>query len=115
MRTYEFDKQGDWTLGLIEGADELKQAVEHNLYVRLGEWFLNETVGLSREYFEEKPPSKKRITAELTRAILYDERVKEIVSLDLDYNPRERTLYVDFVINTEEGVVDGEIDRRFWI
>lgn len=114
MRTFEFDKEGDWTLDMTEGADELRQAIEHNLYVRLGEWFLNESVGMSRDYFEEKPPNKKRIVAELTRAILYDERVSEVKDIQLDFNRKDRTLDVGFIALTTEGVIDGEINRRFW-
>lgn len=115
MRTFEFDNEGDWTLDMTEGADELRQAIEHNLYTRLGEWFLNETVGMSRDYFEEKPLNQKRIVAELTRAILYEERVSEVRDIQLDFDRQKRTLGVEFTALTKEGVINGEINRRFWL
>lgn len=115
MRTFKFDNKGDWTLGMIEGVDEVAQAVEHNLRIRLGEWFLNETVGMDRTPIERKRFSKREIVAEVTRAILYDDRVREIVSLDVRHEPRERYLIINFKANTTEGVIQREIYRQYRI
>lgn len=115
MRTFEFNDSGDWTLGMVEGIDEVAQAVEHNLRIRLGEWFLNETVGMDREPFQRKNFDEREIVAEVTRTILDEERVNEVTEVNVSYEPRERYMTINFTANTTEGVIQREIYRQYGI
>lgn len=114
MRTWEFDKSGDWTLGMVEGKEELRQSVEHSLYVRLGEWFLDESVGLDRHPTEQKRPIESEVSQEITRAVLQDERIKEVTEVEVKTDLHNRTMQVSFVAKAEDGeVVEIELDRQY--
>ena len=115
MRTFEFNEHGDWTLGMIEGIDEVAQAVEHNLRIRLGEWFLNETIGMDREPIERKNFNEREIVAEVTRTILDEERVNEVTEVTVRHEPRERYMVINFTANTTEGVIQREIYRQYGV
>lgn len=103
MRTFEFI-DNDWTLELVESEQEVVQSIEHNLVTRLGEWFLNETVGLERLY-EHKVYDMRLVKLAIVDAIMYDERVKEVTTINTDLNRYTRKLdvYVEII-----AVVDNE-------
>jgi len=111
MRTFEFDETGDWTLGMVESIDEIRQAVEHNLYIRLGEWFLNESIGMDRAPFERKDYDIREITTEVTRTILEEERIDEVIDIDISHDDRTRLMCIRFTAHTQEGVLQSEIYR----
>lgn len=112
MRTFEFNDKGDWTLGLVEGADEIRQAVEHLLRIGLGEWFLNETIGLDEKPFFRKDYNQREMVAEVTRTIQEEPRVKEVLNVSIDIDKRSRIATVRFTANIEGGgVINGEVNR----
>ena len=96
MRSFEFH-ENDWTLEMIEGEREVVQVIEQNLVTRLGEWFLNETVGLERLY-EEKVYDMRLVKLAIVDAIMYDERVKEVTTIDAELDRYTRKLHVSVVI-----------------
>lgn len=106
MRAFEFDETGDWTLGMVEGKDEIVQSVKHGFLIRLGEWFLDESIGLDRSFFEDKKVYNKRVvSASLTECALQDDRVLEVISINLEFEPHNRILRAEIELNTTEGEI----------
>lgn len=94
MRTFEFNRDGDWTLGMVEGQAEVQQSVEHAFKTRLSEWFLDESIGLDRTNIESRDYRERDIADDLRETALQDERVLEVLELKLDFDRRARKLRV---------------------
>lgn len=108
MRTFEFDDNGDWTLEMVSGKDEILQSISHSLKTRLGEWFLDESIGLSRVNLQSKVYKEKDISYDIIEAIKQDERVVDVSDIRLDYDRRSRLLKIEVEIQAE---VNDNIER----
>lgn len=110
MRSFEF-YENDWTLEMVEGEREVVQVIEQNLVTRLGEWFLNETVGLERLY-EEKAYDMRLIKLAIVDAIMYESRVKEVTKIETELNRYTRKLdvYVELTAVVENEEVEVQLN-----
>lgn len=90
----------------IDDAERVAQQIKIQLMTFLGEWFLDTTHGVP--YLEQilvKNPDGNIIEAILRSQIL---KVPDVVSVDdmiLTYDPKKRTLEVEFWANTNYGMV----------
>lgn len=92
---------------LIDGRQEIRQRLIHNLKTFLGEWFLDTTLGVP--YFQivfVKGASPALIADVLKSAILSTVGVTTLTRFEpLDLQPN-RALIVDFSVKTTQGTID---------
>lgn len=99
-----------YDLPLVRGVDLIRQRLKQRLLTILGEWFLNAEIGLP--WFDElaqKGISDEQITALLMRTIAETDGVQEVVSFDLDFNRRARTIVLSFRVISPEGEIPMEM------
>lgn len=109
MKSFEIDSDGDWTLEMVEGDDELIQSVRHLIYERVGEWFLNQDHGFRHGVLEEKHYSESDIVQAIHDAMYQEPRVLEIIKVDYVFDRMARHLAVDFRLRTVNGEVRGDL------
>lgn len=93
-----------YDLALVTGINLIKQRVKQRLLTILGEWFLDETIGLP--WFTElnqKGIDQDRVRTLLIRGISGTEGVTEVTEFNLEYDNRLRKLTVSFVAQTDAG------------
>lgn len=109
---------GDYVFGrgpgaFITGAPAVAQLVRSRLTLHRGEWFLDDTAGVS--WIEQADgaqsilgarPSPAFIEAEIKRVILQTEGVTSIVTfqIDIDKNTRRAGIYAS--VTTEDGNIE---------
>lgn len=93
-------------LVLVDGIDSLRQEIIIGLYILLGEWFLDTTLGvISIEDLKNNPIDFEALADRAQTEILSHEGVIEILSFENNLD-----LATDaFIINTEILVEDGVI------
>jgi hypothetical protein len=89
-------------------------AIEQEILIRLqfirGEWFLDTTAGLP--YFDNilvKAPNLAAIRTIFVNEILASAGIKSVLSLELDFDRKARTLTVTFSANTDVGQLDSSL------
>lgn len=95
---------------LTEGAERIAQQILITLRFWYGEWFLDRTDGVP--YLEQilvKNPNLNHIRQILSEKILSVNGVVSLDALNLDYNPRLRTLLVDYAATTNYGLVERQV------
>lgn len=100
----------DGDLGLIAGAEAVKQAIETRLKTFYGEWFLDPEGGV--KYFQvilKKNPYRPVVETELRKAILQTPGVARLEYFNLAREPSTRATRVEFRAISSEGVVSGEV------
>ena len=91
---------------LIDDKERIAQQLRITLWEWLGEWFLDARDGVPyREYILIKNPNMKHIRQVLSEHIMKVEGVNRIDELNLNYDPKNRTLIVDFSIDTDDGQI----------
>jgi hypothetical protein len=91
---------------LTDTSDETRQRLTSKFKTYLGEWFLNNSIGIP--YFEDiliKNPDLGRIRSIFREVIINDEQVQEFLSeVTLDLNTITRVLTVSFevLLNNDE-------------
>jgi hypothetical protein len=96
----------NFDLTLTTGADLTVQKIKQTLQLFLGEWFLNDTVGIP--YFSEmldKGKSLTRIQTLYIRALQTIPEILEILEFNINEDRAKRTLNIDFKVRDEEGNV----------
>ena len=96
----------DGKLVLVGGANLVAQRIKITLLTFLGEWFMDTTIGVP--YLEQvliKPADKTKLENIFRKKILSVDGVKKILSIDTLINRAERTLQVEFTVETDEAVV----------
>lgn len=111
------DPDGDNDLIVVNGDLVLvadMAAIKQEIYIRLqfvaGEWFLDTTAGLP--YFENilvKSPNLAAIRTIFMDEILASAGVKSVLKLDLTFNTKQRSLTVDFSVNTDLGLLTDNV------
>ena len=97
-------KDGD--LMIIDNAERVAQQILITLRFWFGEWFLNTGQGVPYlEYILIKNPNINHVRQILTEAILSVEGVQSIDSMELDFDERNRRLYVEYAATTNYGLV----------
>lgn len=91
--------------------DTLEQRIRTRLQTFMGEWYLDEDMGVP--YFQEvlvKNPDVSRVRALLLTALLSVEGVKQVTQFDVAFIPGDRRFTVNFhCISDDEEVVEGTI------
>lgn len=91
---------------LIDNAERVSQQIGITLRFWLGEWFLNTTDGMPYlEYILVKNPNMNHVRQVISDAIRSVEGVDRIDSLVLDYDSKNRQLYVTYEVHTTYGLV----------
>ena len=91
---------------VINNKERIAQQLRVTLWEWLGEWFLDARDGVPyREYILVKNPNMKHIRQVLTENIAKIEGVNRIDELNLNYNPKNRTLIVTFAVDTDDGQI----------
>ena len=96
----------DGKLVLVSSANLVAQRIKITLLTFLGEWFMDTTIGIP--YLEQvlvKPADKTKLENIFRKKILSVDGVKKIQSIDALINRVERTLQVEFAVDTGEAVV----------
>lgn len=98
-------------LSLVRDAAAIRQEVDNRLRFFLGEWFLDITVGVP--YLQTilvKNPNLAAIRTVLRDEILRTVGISSLTTLDLEYDPSERTLLVTWSATTDLGeLVESEV------
>ena len=102
----------DGNLPMVEGLDEIRQAVELSLKSFQGEWFLDFDSGIP--YFQtifKKGTTLAAIESIFLNSITSIVGVLDIQTFNLSYNPESRRLNVEFSALTTDGILEynGEI------
>ncbi len=91
--------------------DTLEQRIRTRMQTFMGEWYLNEEMGVP--YFQEvlvKNPDVARVRALLLAALLSVEGVKQVTKFDVAFIPGDRRFTVDFhCISNDEEEVEGSL------
>ena len=91
---------------VIDNKERIAQQLRITLWEWLGEWFLDARDGVPyREYILVKNPNMNHIRQVLTENIAKIEGVNRIDELNLSYDTKNRTLIVDFAIDTDDGQI----------
>ena len=91
---------------LIDNKERIAQQLRITLWEWLGECFLDARDGVPyREYILVKNPNMKHIRQVLSDNIMKVDGVNRIDELNLNYNPKNRTLIVDFAVDTDDGQI----------
>lgn len=105
--TNDIELDGQNSFKMVEGDDELVQAVAVTFKTAKGSWFLNpKGHGFDRTTVQSKQYDESLVTNALFEAALQDERVENIQDITFDYDKEIRKLSVDFKF-TKRGT--GEI------
>ena len=93
-------------LQLIDNKERIAQQLRITLWEWTGEWFLDARDGVQyREYILVKNPNMKHVRQVLSESIMKVNGVNRIDELNLKYDPKSRTLIVDFEVDTDEGQI----------
>ncbi len=93
-------------LMLIDNAERVAQQILITLRFWLGEWFLDTTQGIPYlEYVLIKNPNINHVRQILSEAILNVEGVQNIEEILLDFDQKNRRLYVEYSANTDYGLI----------
>jgi len=94
----------DNDLDLVDGTDAIAQDVSTRLQTFLGEWYLDERIGMP--YFQQilgKKPRLALVRSIYNDAILSTPGINTVNDLELDYESGTRTLRVAFRADTISG------------
>ena len=94
-------------LVLIEGQEEIKQHLEQRLRTFLGEWFLDETLGIP--YFDnilKKNVIPSEIESIFINEIVSTPGVVRLLTFDLTLDKELRQLNLTFMAETVDGIVE---------
>lgn len=112
MSSFLLDENGDLDttmnrLSLTTGLEAIRQHLLVKFRLFLGEWFLDQTVGVP--YFQDifvKAPSIAAVSEILKLQILETPGVIELLEFDYDFQETGRTFILKFKALTEEGIID---------
>lgn len=93
-------------LMIIDNAERVAQQILITLRFWLGEWFLDTTQGVPYlEYILIKNPNENHIRQILSEAILSVEGVQAVDEMTLDFDAKNRRLYVEYSASTDYGLL----------
>lgn len=115
MKTFYIDLTGDLVLDgqnnlkMVEGTDEIVQSIRLTVTTNINEFFLNPTFGFDRfSTLGSKKNNTDEIQEALIEAILQDERLESVESIDFTFIDRKVT--VNFVVKTKDDeTIEGVI------
>ena len=90
----------------IDNAERVAQQIKVTLCFWYGEWFLDTTDGTPYlEYILVKNPNPSHIRQILSERIKSVQGVRNLLSMDILYNVRKRTLDVEYKADTDYGLI----------
>lgn len=93
-------------LMIIDNAERVAQQILITLRFWRGEWFLDTTQGIPYlEYILIKNPNENHIRQILSEAILSVEGVQAVDEMTLDFDAKNRRLYVEYSASTDYGLL----------
>lgn len=102
-----FDSNGE--LEMISDDDEFCQSLEMIVKISLGEFYLDETIGLRRDNLLTKNFDEELAQSDIIEALMQDDRVGEVNNISFTIDKETRTLSVDLtVIKTDGSTVNLE-------
>lgn len=118
-KSLKLNQQGDLeissggNLKMIEGTAEVAQRNRLKIGTHRGEWIFNLLMGIPWiDLMAEKPPAAQDIKRALRQALREDEDIKEVLQVDFEYNPADRTGEIYFevlLINGERIAEEAEV------
>lgn len=96
-----FDSNGE--LEMISDDDEFCQSLEMILKISLGEFYLDETIGLRRDNLLTKNFDEELAQADLIEALMQDDRVEEVNNISFTIDKENRALSVDLTVIKTDG------------
>ncbi|RYI25206.1 hypothetical protein EVU96_24895 [Bacillus infantis] len=98
-------------MSTVEGDEEIIQCLKHLIFTRVGEWFLNDNYGFRRSVIEQKLPNEREMTEAFYDVLYQEPRIKEIISIEYDFDKIKRTLKVFFKARTiTDTELEGDLD-----
>lgn len=95
-------------LSWVSGADAIRQDVECALRTFVGEWFLDESVGvLDFETVFAKSPDLDAILARFRSKIASRVGIKQVTAISVSFDGASRKARVDWSALTDVGLLDG--------
>lgn len=94
---------GDFAM--IEGDEELAQAVRSTMETARGEWFLDPDFGMMREPFEEKPYNEEEQRSAVIEAATEDDRIASVENLVIAFDRGVRKQMIAFDLIKSDGEV----------
>lgn len=110
--SHEIDISDSNDFQVVEGIDRVYQQIKVRLLTFLGEWFLDDRVGIP--WIEDiliKNPNSSHIKAMIYDQIVEVEGVKEVISIDIYFETKEREMNIQFKVSTTYGELKGEVKR----
>lgn len=112
MSSFQLDNDGDLLvtnneLTLTTGREAIRQHIQTSYRLFFGEWFLD--IGIGVPYFEtvfQKQANFVAVQQVLKSVVINTPGVIGLLSFLFDYFPTTREADVEFVANTEEGILD---------
>lgn len=96
-------------LEMVSDDEEFCQSLEMIVKIVLGEFFLDETVGLRRDNILTKQFDEELAHADLVEALMQEDRVGEVSDITFTLDKEKRSLAVDItVIKTDGSTVSLE-------
>lgn len=92
---------------LVDGKEAIKQHAIQRLRIFLGEWFLDNTIGLP--FFDQilvKNPDKSKIDALILNCILGTPGIQQVNAYNVESNFSTRMLRINFEAQTTQGTVN---------
>ncbi len=114
-RDIALDENGDWLIAggdvqLIGDGPAILQACQIALEFFQGEWFLDTSAGVP--WWQQvlvKNPAPGQLAGVFRNALLGVAGVKQVLSLELSYDPPLRSLSVEFEVQTDLGLLPGSV------
>lgn len=101
----------DRNIVMVEGDDELLQAVRINLATNIGEWFLDLDFGLDYSHIFKKQFNEDRVRAEVVKAVHQEERVRKVTDYRFEFDRATRTASIYFKFTKLDGAeLEGEVE-----
>jgi len=108
MRTFMLQENDlafdtDRNICFVQGDDEIAQALERLFTTDAGEWFLSANHGLEYPRIRGKGVSNENIQMAIIRAAFQEARVREVVEINIDKDPINRTVNISFLCMIDTG------------
>lgn len=108
MKTLALTEDGDLLFEngdfkIVENEEEVAQCIEISMKTNLGEWFLNESIGMEQNRLLEKT-SNEEARAEVMRMLSQEERIEVINYIEIKNNKKTRIRAIFFDVTLIGGM-----------
>ena len=93
------------TIQMANGAELKRQSVECTLHTKIGEWFLNDSLGIDFDSMlvRQKDMDEETIKAIILRGLYQVDDTFTMHDFRMGYDKKERKLSISFTVTTESG------------